>query len=186
VPPILLTLMEAFRGFFTAPVFDHVHCSKLKQAREELKRLPPEQREELRWNGIGPGDSYAGMWRMLNRYRRRLEGVELGYEKWARAVEEAKPGPNREAARYWAKRLEEEGRYLSEQIISLYGKLIVHEKPRLQSIEVKGDPSSPIDREVDLKGLSDVELSWLGRILPKLGGATDAPAQFVPPRKGKK
>jgi hypothetical protein len=24
VPPILLTLMEAFRGFFTAPVFDHV------------------------------------------------------------------------------------------------------------------------------------------------------------------
>jgi hypothetical protein len=24
VPPILLSLMEAFRGFFTAPVFDHV------------------------------------------------------------------------------------------------------------------------------------------------------------------
>lgn len=24
MPPILLTLMEAFRGFFTAPVFDHV------------------------------------------------------------------------------------------------------------------------------------------------------------------
>ena len=26
-------------------------------------RVPPKQREELRFNGIGPGDSYLGMWR---------------------------------------------------------------------------------------------------------------------------
>jgi hypothetical protein len=49
---------------------------------------------------------------------------------------------------------------------------------------VRGDPTAPIYHEVDLKGLSDIELSWLGRILPKLGGATDAPPPT--PRKGRK
>jgi hypothetical protein len=31
--------------------------------------LPPEQREELRFNGVGPGDSYVGLWRILNSHR---------------------------------------------------------------------------------------------------------------------
>jgi hypothetical protein len=47
--------------------------NQMRQAREALKAVPLEQREELRRNGIGPGDSYIGMWRMVNRYRYRLD-----------------------------------------------------------------------------------------------------------------
>jgi hypothetical protein len=33
--------------------------NQMRQAREALKAVPLEQREELRRNGIGPGDSYG-------------------------------------------------------------------------------------------------------------------------------
>jgi hypothetical protein len=49
--------------------------NQMRQAREVLKALPPKQREELRYQGIGPGDSYIGMWRMVNAYRFKLNAL---------------------------------------------------------------------------------------------------------------
>jgi hypothetical protein len=69
--------------------------------------------------------------------------------------------------------LERNERYLTEQIVSIYVKLLPHEKPRLNSIDLKGDPQNPLQMQVDLTGLSDGDLHALARILPKLGGATD-------------
>src|SRR6516225_9847497 len=51
--------------------------NKLRKAREALRALPPERREELRFNNIGPGDSYVGIWRVVNVYRRRFNDVEI-------------------------------------------------------------------------------------------------------------
>jgi hypothetical protein len=48
----------------------------MKQAREAIRALPTKERDKLTWNGIGPGDSYIGMWRMLNRYRYKLSIVQ--------------------------------------------------------------------------------------------------------------
>jgi hypothetical protein len=39
--------------------------------------------------------------------------------------------------------LKEEERYLREQIIRMYVRLLPHEQPKLQSIEFKGDPTPP-------------------------------------------
>jgi hypothetical protein len=67
--------------------------------------------------------------------------------------------------------LEKDIRYYSEQITSIYGKLLIHEKPRLASVEVKRDPQNPLHTNVDLTGLPDADLHALARILPKLGGS---------------
>ena len=74
--------------------------------------------------------------------------------------------------------LEKTERYLSEQIVSIYAKLLGHEKPKLASVEFKGDPKDPLQTQIDLTCLPDEDLYALSRILPKLGGATgpDAPA----------
>jgi hypothetical protein len=45
--------------------------NKMRKAREALKALPPEQREELRYQGIGPDDSYVGMWRIRRPFHDR-------------------------------------------------------------------------------------------------------------------
>jgi hypothetical protein len=34
--------------------------------------MPPEKRDELRYQGLGPGDAYIVMWRALNLYRKRV------------------------------------------------------------------------------------------------------------------
>jgi hypothetical protein len=132
--------------------------NKLRKAREAVKALPPKQREALRWAGIGPGESYLGVWRFVTHFRHRLTGVQS-----AMAREDISPSALRE--------LKEEERYLYEQIIRMYVKLLPHEQPRLQSIEFKGDPNNPPEMEPDLKKLTDEELRVLSRILPKLGGA---------------
>ena len=139
--------------------------NKLRQAREALRSPRPEQREELRWNGIGPGDSYIGLWRMVNRHRHRLATVQ--------GMLDAKTLPP--SRRH---ELEKTERYLSEQIVSIYAKLLGHEKPKLASVEFKGDPKDPLQTQIDLTCLPDEDLYALSRILPKLGGATgpDAPA----------
>jgi hypothetical protein len=112
----------------------------------------------LRYEGIGPGDSYIGMWRIVNFYRYRLK--ILDQEMRAKTT----PSKSRE--------LEKDIRYYSEQITSIYGKLLIHEKPRQSSVEVEGDPQNPLHTNVDLTGLPDADLHALGRILPKLGGST--------------
>jgi hypothetical protein len=134
----------------------------MRQTREALRALPPKQREELHYQGIGPGDSYIGMWRMVNAYRFKLNALYKDQKR-----DDVTPVEERQ--------LEMDIRYYSEQITHLYSKLLVHEKPKLQAIEVKGDPTSPVYHEVDLKGLSDRDLDDLARILPKLGGAADIP-----------
>jgi hypothetical protein len=104
-------------------------------SREALRSPPPEQREELRWNGIGPRDSYIGLWRMVNRHRHRLATVQ--------GMLDAKtllPSRRHE--------LEKTERYLSEQIVSIYAKLLGHEKPKLASVEFKGDPKDPLQTRV--------------------------------------
>ena len=55
---------------------------QLKIARDAIKAIPPEQRNELRMGGLGPGDSYIVMWRALNLYRRRLTKVAEGSQPW--------------------------------------------------------------------------------------------------------
>jgi hypothetical protein len=137
----------------------------MRQAREALRALPPEQREELRFNGIGPGDSYLDVWRMVNLYRRRLDQIvtRISHHERRGALDAGELA-----------KMERDERYYSAQITSLCGKLLVHEKPKLASVELKGDPQSPLYHEVDLKNLSDEDLHALARILPKLGGASQS------------
>jgi hypothetical protein len=105
---------------------------------------------------------------MVNAYRFRLNAL---FKDQTRA--DVPPVEERQ--------LEKDIRYYSEQITSLYAKLLVHEKPKLASVEMKGDPQSPLYHEVDLKNLSDEDLHALARILPKLGGASEStrPAENV-------
>jgi hypothetical protein len=135
--------------------------NQMRKARDSLKALPPEQREQLRYQGIGPGDSYIGMWRMVNCYRFRVNAL-------CKAKTRADVTPIEE------RQLEKDIRYYCERITFIYGKLLVHEKPKLASIEFKGDQQNPVYQEVDLKNLSNEELHALARILPKLGGASQS------------
>ena len=80
--------------------------NKMRKAREALKAVPPEQREELNYKGIGPGDSYLGLWRMVNFYRYRLNILDQEMRA------ETTPSKSRE--------LEKDIRYYSEQITSIY------------------------------------------------------------------
>jgi hypothetical protein len=75
------------------------------------------------------------MWRMVNAYRFRLNALCK-----AKARDDVTPSEERQ--------LEKDIRYYSEQITFLYAKLLVHEKPKLASVEVKGDPQSPLYHEV--------------------------------------
>jgi hypothetical protein len=92
------------------------------------------------------------------------------------------------------RQLEKDIRYYCERITFMYGKLLVHEKPKLASIEFKGDQQNPVYQQVDLKNLSNEDLDALARILPKLGGASqsgepaagarrDAPARLEKSRR---
>jgi hypothetical protein len=160
--------------------------TKLRKAREEMKALPREQRDQLRYNGIGPGDGYVGMWRMLNRDRRRLEGVEGRMTAIkSRLDDKGLSGQGRADLRLELSALEEKDDLLSQRILATYGRLLPHEKPRLQSVEVKNDPTGPLYHEVDLSRLSREDLLALARILPKLGGAPSEPAPPEPKRVGR-
>jgi hypothetical protein len=75
------------------------------------------------------------------------------------------------------RQLEKDIRYYCERITFLYAKLLVHEKPKLSSVEFKGDQQRPVycelDLELDLRRLpAEDPLRALARILPQLGGAT--------------
>ena len=82
------------------------------------------------------------------------------------------------------RQLEKDIRYYCERITFIYGKLLVHEKPKLASVEFKGDQQNPVYHEVDLKNLSDEDLNALARILPKLGGATGPGGEGRDPQTG--
>jgi hypothetical protein len=71
-------------------------------------------------------------------------------------------------------KLERDERYYSEQITGLYSKLLLHEKPKLQSIEVTGDPAHSVYQEVDLKSLSNDDLEMWPWPSKKLGTARNA------------
>src|SRR5215475_14395964 len=94
---------------------------------------------------------------MVNFYRYRLNILDQEMRA------ETTPSKSRE--------LEKDIRYYSEQITFIYGKLLIHEKPRLASVEVKGDPQNPLHTNVDLTSLPDEDLHALARILPKLAGS---------------
>lgn len=140
----------------------------LKKAREELRGLPTKERNALFYDGIGPGDSYVGFWRMVNSYRHRVKSIQA-----ILSIDEAKPEKERMPPSK-RRELEKNERYYSEEIKDIYGRVLGCEKPKLQSIMLQGDPSNPMQMEVSLEGLSDEELKVLARILPKLGGATAA------------
>jgi hypothetical protein len=129
--------------------------------------LAPEQRKGLHYNGIGPGDSYVGTWVLLNFYRRKLTDTLK-----ALTNEKTTPEVRREHL--------ETQRWCLDHIEGLYKMLLPHEKARLQSITLTGDPSSPVYHEVDLKGLPTEDLKALARILPKLGGAAAEPVPAKP------
>jgi hypothetical protein len=60
------------------PPVDHLE----PQEPEAIAALPPEKRDELRFAGLGPGDAYIVMWRVLNTYRREPNGRETRLTKW--------------------------------------------------------------------------------------------------------
>jgi hypothetical protein len=76
-----------------------------------------------------------GMWRMLNRSRFRLQMIEGQLATFSQAVETPEEAVNRDLIREELRRLELDERYYSKQITHLYGKLLLHEKPKLQSID---------------------------------------------------
>jgi hypothetical protein len=117
------------------------------------------------------------MWRMLNRDRRRLEQVEGRMTAIQIHLEDRELSKQEHAdLRLERIALEEKDDLLTQRILTTYGKLLPHEKPRLQSVEVKGDQQGPLYHEVDLSRLSREDLLALARILPKLGGAPSEPA----------
>jgi hypothetical protein len=131
----------------------------MRQARKTLAALPPKERDALHWNGIGPGDSYIGMWRIVTQYRHRLREIQIGLSN-----PNIKPATKRDLEKDW--------RYLMEQIVKLYSTVLPYEKAKLSAITISGDPTNPMHVEHDLSHLTDGELRALARILPKLGGVT--------------
>jgi hypothetical protein len=126
------------------------HRTKMGQARAALRALPPEQREELRYKGIGPGDSYIGMWKLVNYYRRLVDELEGRAYKGLSMISTQE---------------REELRGYLDQVGTLYGKLLVHEKPKLQSVQiVGGDQAHPIirDGQFDVTGEKFGEFPTLG------------------------
>ena len=129
----------------------------LKIARDAMAALPPEKRDELRFAGLGPGEAYIVMWRVLNTYRRRaaiLQGLpDLSDEQQLRVDD------------------------LLERIIACCTSLMPYEKARLTAVKVSGDSGNPMFAKVDLSHLPDEDIHALARILPKLGGGTANGAQ---------
>jgi hypothetical protein len=83
------------------------------------------KREELRWNGIGPGDAYVGIWRIVNAYRRKAHEVQIGLSR-----PNIMPATKHE--------LEKERRYLMEQIIDIYSTILPFEKAKLAAVTLTG------------------------------------------------
>jgi hypothetical protein len=135
--------------------------NKIAAAHKELAALTPGDRNSLHWRGIGPGDSYVGIWRLLNLYRMKLVKVQELMTKYGEGSRSPGIVINYE---------QKEQLYL-DRIQEIYKALLPHEKAKLQSITHLGDPAHPVYHEVDLKGLPTEDLKALARILPKLGGA---------------
>jgi hypothetical protein len=85
-------------------------------------------------------------------------------------ADEGKP-PEERMTPAQRREMEKNERYYAEEIKDMYGRVLGCEKPKLQSIEVRGDPRNPLNMSIDLSGLPDEDLNDLARILPKLGGA---------------
>jgi hypothetical protein len=97
----------------------------------------------------------------VNHYRAKI----AGYQSELRTGN-LKPSKRQE--------LQRDERYYAEQVVAIYGRLLGHEKPKLQAITLMGDPKNPLHMTHDLSVLSDGELDALSRILPKLGGSTES------------
>jgi Group II intron, maturase-specific domain len=124
-----------------------------------IKSRHPSANSASAYAGIGPGDSYIGLWRMLNHYRHRLHGIQVQMGKPHRPTVEAS--------------LQADERYYSEEIVGIYIKLLSYEKPKLKSIEFKCDPNNPLHMQVDLKVLSDADLQALAPSSQSLAAQTD-------------
>ena len=86
---------------------DHSPIKNRRQmwkARQALMALPPEQREESRFNGVGPGEGYVAVWRMTNNYRHKIMGVQSQLVRGKKITKEIR------------RRLESDERYYSEQV----------------------------------------------------------------------
>ena len=66
----------------------------------------------------------------------------------------------------------EERRYLLDKIADLYTKVLPYERARLAAFRIAGDSDAPIHVKHDLSKLTDGELTFLAKIIPKLAGAT--------------
>jgi hypothetical protein len=137
---------------------------EMRQAREELRRLPPEQRDDLRYDGVGPGESYVGLWKLINTHRHRVKTIRGWLD--ADDVKIKKMAHSRRIE------LEKTERYHMERVEALYGRVLGKEKPQLQSVTLKGDPRNPLHTSISLRGLPKEDLLALARILPKLGGGS--------------
>jgi hypothetical protein len=122
----------------------------------------------------------SGCGEMLNRDRRRLELIERRMATLTNSLNNELLSDQQSAdSRLEKAALEEKDDLLSQRVLTAYGNLLLHEKPKLQSIEVKGDPRNPLNMKIDLSALPDEDLHALARILPKLGGAIGPDAATV-------
>jgi hypothetical protein len=135
----------------------------LKASRDAFKKLD-EDRARFQRIGLGPGESYIGLWRLCADY---LEAREIIRKRLA---SEALKGRARQA------QLDEHNR-LQEMIRDLLQRLLPFERPRLQAIAVTGDLLHPERVKPDLTKLTDTELKQLEKIVLKVGGATTGPEE---------
>jgi hypothetical protein len=137
-------------------------AAALQASRDAFKTLDKD-RERFQRVGLGPGESYVGLWRICCDYLETREVIRK------RLAGDALKG----RARQFALNRHD---LLQERIRDLLQRLLPFERPRLSSIEMSGDQLNPTRVKPDLTKLTDEELRQLERIVLKVGtGASGGP-----------
>jgi hypothetical protein len=134
----------------------------LQAARDAFKTLN-DDRERFRRIGLGPGESYIGLWRICGDYLEMRDALRR------KLASEGLKGVARQRAL---------ARHdlLQEQICEVLRFILPFERPKLAAIEVSGDQINPARVKPDLTKLTDEELGQLERIVLKVGtGASGGP-----------
>jgi hypothetical protein len=116
-------------------------AAALQASRDAFKTLDRD-RERFQRIGLGPGESYIGLWRLYADYVETREAVR---KKLATG---ALMGMARQRAL-------DRHDLLQERIRDLLQRILPFERPRLSAIEVSGDQLNPTRVKPDLTKLSD-------------------------------
>jgi hypothetical protein len=134
----------------------------LQAARDAFKTLN-DDRERFRRVGLGPGESYVGLWRICADHLEIREAIRRKL-----ASDDLKASERRlMMARH---------DLLQEQLVDILRFILPFERPKLSPIEVSGDQLNPARVKPDLTKLTDEELGQLEKIVLKVGtGASGGP-----------